>query len=370
MKIVTYSPEIFSWQKYGGISRYFADLIPAVMAEGWAVKVHAGLYLNAYLENLRDAGVLKGRYVGSEGGAGNVVRMLLTMSNSLVFNSYNKKNRGVVHQTYFSPFVRRNGRLVVTVHDLIHEKIMPERLGRFSREARRRSILAAEMIITVSNSTKRDLLEVYDIPPDRVAVVHHGVRSFDVSSDKLPLRGYFKNFFLYVGNRGGYKNFSLLVEAFAASASLRADFGIICFGGGSFTVDEMAKMSKHRISDFVIWIDGDDEVLGSLYRAASALVYPSLYEGFGLPVLEAMANGCPVVCSNVSSLPEVGGDAVVYFDPHDMDSIRLGLERIVGDQKILSELSAAGRERAKMFSWRDAARKTIAVYNDVIGDGY
>jgi len=361
---VIYSPEIFSWQNQGGVSRYFAELIPAVIASGWSVDVRAGLYSNVYLEQLLSTGMVSGYDVSCDRRFGKLGRTLLLLSNSLVFNLQNHKN-SVVHQTYYSPFARRNGRLVVTVYDLIHEKLSSIKQGRGSKNARRASIYAAEKIIAISEATRNDLLEYYDIPPDRVEVIPLGVRmpealpSQTEKCEKFP-------YLLYVGVRNGYKNFDKFVQAYAASALLRSTFRVVCFGGGSFTAEELNLFSRLKVSDSIDWLEGNDTLLAEYYMNATMLVYPSVYEGFGLPVLEAMANGCPVACSNTSSLPEVGGDAAYYYSPDDVDSIRDTIESAVSDIRTLRVKIQDGYQRAKSFSWQETAGKTIKIYSQIL----
>ncbi|CAK0781277.1 mannosyltransferase [Gammaproteobacteria bacterium] len=369
MKNVIYSPEIFCWQKYGGVSRYFAELIPAVMASGWSVDVNAGFYLNAYLDNLRGAGIVRGHEICCKNRVGKLGRTTLLILNSIIFNAGLPNKEGVIHQTYYSPFTKRNRRLVLTVYDFIQERLISERHGALPKLARRKSILSAERLIAISEATKRDLLDLYNIPSERVEVIHLGV-NFDENLIVGKSRyGAMQPYLLYVGVRAGYKKFETLVRAFAASTLLRTNFKLVCFGGGQFTVNETSLFFKHKISKSIEWVEGDDKLLETYYRKATVLVYPSLYEGFGLPVLEAMANGCPVICSNTSSLPEVGGNAVIYFSQHDVDSLRDVIERTVVDDGMLLMLEKRGRERARGFSWQETARKTILIYQQVIEGG-
>jgi len=365
MKCVTYSPEIFSWQNQGGVSRYFAELIPAVMASDWSVDVRAGLYSNAFLEQLRSAGTVSGYELSCKKNLGKLGRTLLLLSNSLVFNLQNH-DKCVVHQTYYSPFARRNGRLVVTVYDLIHEKLSIIKQGRGSKIARNASIYAAEKIIAISEATRNDLLEYYNIPQDRVVVIPLGVRLDNKLPSQTDVCDVTHPYLLYVGVRKGYKNFDKFVQAFAASPHLRSTFRLVCFGGGRFTAEELQLFSRLNVSKSIDWLEGDDALLSKYYTNATMLIYPSLYEGFGLPVLEAMANGCPVACSNTSSLPEVGGAAAYYFSPDDCDSIRDSIEHAVSDTHRLREKIQDGYQRAKSFSWQETARKTISVYSHVL----
>jgi len=365
MTHVVYSPEIFSWQKTGGVSRYFAELIPAVMDSGWSVDVRAGLYSNVFLEQLRNTGMVSGYDVSCYGKLEKPGRTLLLLANSLVFNLQSNKNC-VVHQTYYSPFARRNGRLVVTVYDLIHEKLSIVQQGRGSTVARCASIQAAEKIIAISEATRNDLLDYYDIPPDRVEVIPLGVRMPEVLPSQEEKCEKTPPYLLYVGMRNGYKNFDKFVRAYAVSPQLRSTFRLVCFGGGRFSAEELNLYSRLKVIDSIDWLEGNDTLLSKYYMNATMLVYPSLYEGFGLPVLEAMANGCPVACSNTSSLPEVGVDAAYYFSPDDVDSMRDTIERAISDRSMLKAKIQDGYQRAKSFSWQETARKTINVYSQVL----
>jgi glycosyltransferase involved in cell wall biosynthesis len=362
---VVYSPEIFCWQRYGGISRYFSELIPEVRSAGWSVEIRAGFHSNVFLDQIRNTSPVYGREIFVHEMIGKLGRTLLLLTNSLAFNLKDYHNV-VIHQTYYSPFARRNERLIVTVHDLIHEKLKTVHQGIGSKIARRRSIYAAEKVIAISEATRNDLLYYYDISPDRVEVIHHGAHLAQIPprhDDKIDAS---PPYLLFVGVRSGYKNFEKFVQAFAASAPLSSTYRLVCFGGGKFSSEELSLFSKLKLRKSIYWLEGNDSLLASYYRKATMLVYPSIYEGFGLPVLEAMANGCPVACSKTSSLPEVGGDAVYYFNPDDIDSIRDTIERAVSDDRNLFLMAQNGYQRAKSFSWQETARKTINVYRQVL----
>jgi glycosyltransferase involved in cell wall biosynthesis len=158
---------------------------------------------------------------------------------------------------------------------------------------------------------------------------------------------------LFVGDRGGYKNFAGLVEALRAPAL--EDIQLVCYGGGPFRKGETLPRRALHLS-------GSDELLAQLYRQAAALVYPSVYEGFGLPALEAMACHCPVVCSNAGSLPEIVGTAAELFDPRDPAAIADAVERVLTSSGRAQELRTRGAERAKQFTWERCAMETRQVY--------
>jgi len=249
---------------------------------------------------------------------------------------------------------------------MIHEKFASSFPN--AHKAARYKALAAERadhVICISESTRRDAIEILGLHPDKTSVIYLGFDLMNAGGERagdlvLPTN---KPFLLYVGNREGYKNFLGLLEAYATSPQLRAGYGLICFGGGAFNMDEQKVIQKLRLdSRQVMQLGGSDQSLGSLYERASAFVYPSLYEGFGLPPLEAMSYDCPVVCSRTSSIPEVVGDAGEYFNPGDIESMRLAIERLLGLDSHREVLSAKGRTRLKCFSWDRCAAETLGIY--------
>ena len=174
-----------------------------------------------------------------------------------------------------------------------------------------------------------------------------------------------KNYILFVGKRIGYKNFVNFLKAYSISNELRKNFTIKCFGGGKFRKDEIKMINELAINiNEIENIQGDDLKLSKLYQNARALVYPSKYEGFGLPILEAMEHNCPVICSNTSSLPEV--ESVVYFDPEDIDEMSHKIsETLMSDDKI-KILKIKGKKRVKNFTWFNCAKETNKLYKSLI----
>ena len=222
-------------------------------------------------------------------------------------------------------------------------------------------------IICISEQTQQDLIELLGVNPTKTTVVHLG---FSLISESMPSKKIYKpvrRFLLYVGTRGGYKNFEGLLRAFALSPMLKNDFDLICFGGGAFTIKEISLFEQLGISSSIVrQVSGDDSTLASYYKSASAFIYPSLYEGFGIPPLEAMSFNCPVICSNISSIPEVVGNAGLMFNPSNVESIKLAIEKVVSDSALQGSLIARGQERLKMFSWQQCAQETLAVYRKVL----
>jgi glycosyltransferase involved in cell wall biosynthesis len=174
-------------------------------------------------------------------------------------------------------------------------------------------------------------------------------------------------YLLYVGHRAGYKNFRLAVEAYAASPALREAFDFVTFGGFAMADAELEWIARLGLrADSVVRIAGSDLELARAYRHARMFVYPSRYEGFGIPPLEAMSSGCPVACSDNSSIPEVVGDAAVLFDAADGDSIRDAMERVGFDESLRARLIEAGHARVRQFSWDQCVAATMAVYRRML----
>jgi glycosyltransferase involved in cell wall biosynthesis len=170
-----------------------------------------------------------------------------------------------------------------------------------------------------------------------------------------------------VGSRNGHKNFIKLLSSFASSEKLRSDFDLIAFGGGGFNVNETKLIGELGFrTGQVRQMGGDDSMLAMFYRQATAFVYPSFYEGFGLPPLEAMAQGCPVISSNSSSMPEVIGDAGEYFDPNSIEDMAAAIERVAYSKSRRDNLIELGKARLGVFSWNKCATETLRIYKHLV----
>jgi glycosyltransferase involved in cell wall biosynthesis len=279
-------------------------------------------------------------------------------------------NPGILHETYYSKRsvpLRDNQARVVTIHDMIHERF-PQYYPASDKnsEIKRLAIERADHVICVSENTRRDLLDIVNVNSEKVSVVHHG---FDTqlsngTSSKLLID---EPYLLYVGIRGGYKNFQRLLEGYASSRMLHENYRLVCFGGRDFNQSETQRFQKLKLpEDRLVRMGGSDSVLMNLYAHAAAFVYPSLYEGFGIPPLEAMAHGCPVVCSSGSSISEVVGDAGEFFDPSDSAAIANAIEEVVGSDSRTAELVDLGWQRLKRFTWGQCVKDTHDVYSTLV----
>ncbi|MBO0863323.1 MAG: glycosyltransferase family 4 protein, partial [Chloracidobacterium sp.] len=284
----------------------------------------------------------------------------------------------VLHVQYTAPPFCRTP-LVVTIHDLAFER-MPEtftRRGSFQLKLTvRRTAKRAARIATVSEYSRQDLLNIYKLSPEKVAVTYNGVGTSFSPQPSVPEEaeeirrrfGVSRDFLLAVGSLQPRKNMVRLIRAYAKLRNEREDFSpqLVIVGRKLWLTSEIFdEVKRQRWADDVI-LTGyvDDRDLPALYRAARAFVYPSLFEGFGLPPLEAMACGTPVVTSDVSSLPEVAGEAALLIDPNDEQALANALLEIVNDEGLRAELRQKGIAQAKKFTWRDAAEKTLGLYRE------
>lgn len=256
--------------------------------------------------------------------------------------------------------------MVLTAYDMIHERFPQDFPANDpTRQEKAAAVGRADHVICISEQTRQDLIELLRVDPAKTSVVHLGftLTNENASAAIPPTRP----FLLYVGYRGGYKNFAGMLRAYAASPRLRDAFDIVCFGGGEFKRAEVSAMRSLGLStERIRQHSGDDAVLAAHYRSASALVYPSFYEGFGIPPLEAMSCDCPVVCSEGGSIPEIVGEAGECFDPLEPESMRLAIERVVFDDARRRQLLTRGRDRIKSFSWTRCAQETFEVYRRVL----
>jgi glycosyltransferase involved in cell wall biosynthesis len=218
----------------------------------------------------------------------------------------------------------------------------------------------AAHIIADSASSKKDLVELFGVPEDRVTVVHLGCSLPPAAGNRGPrLPG---KYLLHVGERGRYKNFGFAVRSLAPLFRDNPDLWLVCSGGGPFTGEERSLLAGLGLEGRCLQAGFTDRELAATYGGAVALVFPSLCEGFGIPVLEAFACGCPTLLARRSSLPEVGGTAALYFDPEEGEELLSQARRLMIDSTLRGSLVGAGRERVNKFTWEQTAAHTKGVY--------
>jgi glycosyltransferase involved in cell wall biosynthesis len=365
---IAFDHQIFGWQRFGGVSRYFFELANTISksgTEGVQCQIVSPLYVNGYLDQADPALKVTGSRAPAIRRTGRFYRALNRMLTPFILERWKPD---ILHETYYArrSVAPKGSKTVLTVFDMIHE-LYPEFFPSWdrTRDEKRAAVSRANHIVCISENTRKDLIRLLKVPPDKTSVVHLG---FALSSGKITaLQPPPRPYLLFVGSRGGYKNFDRLLHAYASRGSLRGSHDLLAFGGGVFNARERALIRRLGLTeDQVRQLGGNDAVLGGLYKQASFFVYPSLYEGFGIPPLEAMSFDCPVICSNTSSMPEVVGDAAIQFNPKDSESIADAMEAVIENPCLQSHLRRLGRRRLEAFSWRQCASQTLTVYRSIL----
>jgi len=351
-------------QRRGGISRYFVELITEFTKDpslgvtpqiGWrwtnnAHAVEAGL----------------GRPLRIPGGSrGRIVR--LANRTTQIWPAA----PDLVHDTYYRPDYRA-GRgappLAVTIYDMTPE-LFPELFPGGNPHANKRAFVErAAIVLCISESTRRDLLRLYGDIAAPTAVTHLAVGPRFAPGAARPAWAPAR-YVLFLGVRVAHKDFRVALEAFATLAQSDPSTTLVAVGGGPFTGDETAVIDRWGLGDRVVQRDASDSELPGVFGAATAFVFPSRYEGFGLPTLEAMACGTPTVLADSSSNPEVGGPAALYFPPGDHAALATQLGRLLADEAFRAQRSALGLAQAGRFTWRRTAEATSDAYRLVTGSG-
>lgn len=353
--------QIFAIQPYGGISRLFAELTRQyLMDPGLGVNLDPlqAPIVNRYI--LDDPALTSRLQVR---GARNQWTAL-----AWYFSHLERRRADVVHTTFYLPHglsSARGTKRVVTVYDMIPERLPDTRRRLDLLTLKRRYIESADHVICISQATKDDLQALYGTEDIPTTVVHLGVDS-RFNPDVARVLGFPTEYVLFVGHRGQYKDATTLMRAFATIAQDFPEVHLVFAGGGGLTREERALVNDLEIESKVHQFDLPDETMPSAYAHASAFAFPSRFEGFGLPVLEAMACGTPTVLARATSLPEVGAEAARYFSPGDQRELADQVSVILADPQESTRMSKAGIEHARAFTWNRTARQTADVYRQVL----
>lgn len=288
----------------------------------------------------------------------------------------------LVHSPDFVPCFRRAWRAVITVHDLAflkYPRVMTAQSHRYYDQVGR-ACRSAEQVIAVSENTARDLRDLLQVPAERISVIYeaadplfHPLRDDKAMATLLERHGVGRGYLLFVSTIEPRKNLATVLRALAqlraAGAERLRGLQLVIVGRPGWLYESTFRLvAELGLREQVHFLGGATQVdLLLLYNGAAALVYPSLYEGFGLPPLEAMACGTPVLCADVASLPEVVGDAGVLLPPQEVEVWAEAISQVIEDAALRLALSQRGLVRARQFSWRRAAAETLAVYREVLG---
>lgn len=362
---ILYDHQTFAMQRYGGISRYFYETIKRLLENPhMQISSFMGYFINEYgLEKLKDEFT---HFKGTKYTPKFKTKLLFLKLNSILFSRFASKYPfDLYHQTYYDYLLPSfKGKRVMTVLDMTHE-FFPGSFHKLDKttEWKKQSIPEADGFICISESTRRDLIRLFNVQEDKARVIYLG-NSIDtnVTSDRIIK----DNYILFVGDRKGYKNFSLLLEAYAGLPEINNSFMLVCYGGGPPSESEKQIINDNKLDSRIIFDSGDDKKLANFYKFASVFVYPSKYEGFGIPPLEAMSIGCPVIASNISSIPEVAGEAGLYIDPDSLDDMKKQLTLILTDEDVRTDCVKKGFEQSQKFSWDKCASEHFEFYKELL----
>jgi len=358
MKVI-FDHQIFSLQRQGGISRYIFMLCQHLNALGVNAKIKVVWSENAYLKDKKSLPkFLPWR----------IRQLSYFLINQLDYLLRPEKDIDVLHATYYglTPLRKYAKKTTVTVFDMIHELglINPSIIDKTIKQ--KRAILEnCDVILAISNSTKKDIQRFY---PNLNQIVHVTYLASDIAKYAKSAKAIEVNhndFILYVGNRIGYKNFLPYLSAVAVLL-IEKNIKLVAFGGGSFTLNERELIGKHNLSNLVYQVSGNDMLLAKYYQKALFLAYPSLSEGFGLPIIEAFALGCPVLTSKRSSMSEIAEDAALLMDPTSNSDMMLKTELILTSSSLRQRLNQQGLRRSQDFTWKKTAKETLTAYRQVI----
>lgn len=345
---------------FGGITRYHVELAQAL---GGLEGVEASWFGGIHRSTLRESEIpcrLAGIRLPWIPRAGYPLQVLSGQILPWLPGGFD-----VVHQTYVHAFRLPPGAArVVTIHDCIYENF-PALFRDSARtiSGRKRSLDLADAVICVSRHVRSELLRHYPVDPSLIHVVHHG-------STVLPPPqaepAHPRPYLLFVGKRGGYKDFKVALEAWRDDQTIYGAVDFVAFGGGAFTPEERALVAGHPAAPRLVHWSGDDQRLATAYAQAVAVLIPSRAEGFGLPVLEAMSLGAAVLAADSTSLPEVAGEAALLIPPGDPQAWSTAIRRILRDSDLRSLLIDRGSKRVEEFSWKRCAEQTAEAYEHAV----
>ena len=345
------------------------------IASGVSKKADCELLLYDFLKRRNSAGVLKSRIPDTKIKQNNLipygVYVKIWDKIPLYYNSLFKTDADIFH--FFNFIVPPNvkGKIVNTVHDLVFytypETVEKSNLQRMTKNIKR-SCDMSDIIICVSENTKRELIEFINIPEEKARVVYNGVDHgrFNTSVNAYTNESIPKDYILYIGTLEPRKNLTTLIKAFATTKAKNEGCGLVIAGAKGWEYDEIFKLAKEYKTEvyFTGYVPNDS--LPSLYKSARAFAFPSVYEGFGIPPLEAMACGTPVITTKSSSLPEVVGDAALTMDnPLDSEELSHMLDKIIFDSQTAKTCSEKGLVQAQKFNWDRSTEKVLEIYKEL-----
>lgn len=365
---------IYSWQTGGGVYRYFEEIIKRCAKQkdiGATLVLQVPTYGTTHkksisIKSVIPLGAIPSLFFG-------IMRKILSPVNRILLENYFKNiSTGVFHSTYYTTYKNLKIPQVLTVHDMTHEKFphfFSTRGARRFIANKKKCILSADSIICISEATKKALIEIYNIEDKKISVIYHGIsKNFKSDATRVNNEVFNKPYFLFVGHRGLYKNFLFFIEAFS-KWSKNKDYNILLIGGNKLSRKEMLIINDLGLIGQIKYLGFIEENrLKYIYQQSKALVFPSLDEGFGFPILEALSSKTQVLASKIEAFEEIGEDMLIYFDPRRIESLIYAL-----DQSVSKDFSGEEAERranyvSRKFNWDECFRETLEVYHKTINE--
>ncbi len=366
MTKIFFDHQKFSTQKYGGISRYFANIIQEIKHIPDFDYLLGLLYSKNHY--LKDEPQMLNNFIGNTFLQSKYNQRTIK-ANEFYCKQLLKKNQfDIFHPTYYDGYFLDilKKPLVITIHDMTHERLPAHFWAEDPLTHNKRlNVERADRIIAISETTKNDLIKYSDVDPAKIQVIYHGI---DIEapfvSHEVP--GLPKNYLLFVGDRSGYKNFYVFMEAFAVISKKNPDLHVVLTGGGPIGIADKEYMHRLKITDKISHVNVSDEGLNYLYEKALAFVYPSLHEGFGLPILEAYKAKCPMILSDTECFREIALDTALFFDAYSIEHLVTVLQQMIDDSGLRKELVAKGTKHLYDFPMKKSVDETLDVYRSLM----
>ncbi len=367
---ILYDYQIFRSQKFGGISRYIYELIVR-LSPSHRVKVPVIGSMNYYLAQYTGKKTKGISFNHSWDKVFEGLNRIYTIFILLVWRP------DIVHITYYNPYILpwlpKKTKLIVTAHDTIHERYADAVSADDKTSMNKRIVCkAADKIIAVSENTKKDFIDEFGIPAEKIEVIYLG-NPFEGAKAIKPLRqgldtktqAFPESYILFVGQRDWYKNFLCCLQAIASFMKDNT-IHLVCVGGPVFSAEEKESFIRLEVSSYLHYVQTNDDLLKSLYANALLFIYPSLYEGFGIPILEAWAMDCPVVLQDNPCFREIAGDGALFFDSTVPATITDAVKMITTSKAVKDKVVSAGKRALSKYSFSKTAEATEKVYKNMV----
>lgn len=365
MQKIFFDHQKFSTQKFGGISRYFANIIDEIKKKNdFDYLLGVANSQNFYIKNEKQVlnNPVANYLLKSEYG-------FRTFKTNEIYCKYllKQNNFDVFHPTYYDPYFIKNLKkpMVTTIHDMTYERLPAYFWVQDPLTAQKRiSAQRADKIIAISETTKRDLLTYLEVDEGKVEVIYHGI---DIESplELEVVKNSPAEYLFFVGDRGGYKNFYLMLDAFAVLSKKHPNLHLVLAGGGKLVGADVEIINRLKLNSKVHHYQVNDAQLNYLYKNALLFIYPSLYEGFGLPILEAFRAECPILLSDTDCFHEIAQDAATFFNRYSLEDLTQKIENLISNESSRKILIEKGKKRLQDFPIEKSMNQTLQLYKSL-----